>query len=612
VKIGLLKRNLITVYSLVVILTCLLVGCLRQPGEVISQSDKNSKDALLSSKTSSSFNYFDSKKKYSSTQAVVNGKVDEFTPVIKQVGHQEEKPGRVKISGDSVSKFENAVENSQKNPGKTLRKRPESWRSKSLIESAKRYQSKVAKSYHQKSDRIKVASSSMVQEISNGIQQIAKTVSSPPKQSQIESKNSNTKSSVADQFRTQELSRYYDQADRQDAHSQISQLGKDLKRDLEQAKPTLVDVDHDNRRLQINTIMERARQELVRKNYEYALFLAEQAMESSYRGHVAFGPEEESPQKLMQHIKSIASGRRDTEVKPIEHTKSKVQSNGGQSVQNFHFSPSTVHPLKKRPVAKPTKRSPLPGNASAPNQELPIITPRDLGIQRQRNSILPGHSRTQEPHAPSHGISLEPPAFDQQPEEQMEFPVPDKTQPQKSNPALHPDLKPNPNTFTDETPARIRISGPEPVQQESEKEVKKSTSPGPKLMLPKLPSVPQDLTSQAGQNQTHQNLMLNQSGKHQKTQTAPVKFRSKKQEDVKNEQSTLVDQKIAREQENGRAIKSTLTLDEIEWDLEEKRQPQPKSSWWGMSTVLLMVGGVIILLLLTIIVVLLRRSNSPS
>ncbi len=611
-KIGLLKRNLITVYSLVVILTCLLVGCLRQPGEVISQSDKNSKDALLASKTSSSFNYFDSKKKYSSTQSALNGKVDEFSPFIEQVGYQEEKPGRVKISGDSVSKFENSVENMHKAPRKTLKKRPESWRSKSLIESAKRYQSKVAKSYHQKSDRIKVASSSMAQEISNGIQQIAKTVSSHPKQSQIENKNSDAKSSVADQFRTQELSRYYDQAAHQDAHSQISQLGKDLKRDLEQAKPKVEDVDHDMRRLQINTIMERARQESVRKNYQYALFLAEQAMESSYRGHVAFGPEEESPQKLMQHIKSIASGRRDTDVKPVEHTKSKVQSNGGQSVKNFHFSPSTVHPLKKRPVAKPKKRTPLPGNATAPNQELPIITPRNLGIQRQKNSVPPGRSTTQKPHDRSHGISLEPPAFDLQPEEQMEFPVPDKTQPQKSKSVRNPDLESNLETIPDEPPARIKTSGPEPIRQESEKEDKKSTSPGPKLMLPKLPSVPQDLTSQAGQNQVHQNMMLNQSGKHQKTQTAPVKYRSKIQEGAKNEQSTLVDQKLAGEKENGQAIKSTLTLDEIEWDLEEKRHPQPKSSWWGMSIVLLMVGGVIILLLLTIIVILIRRSNSPS
>ncbi len=131
-------------------------------------------------------------------------------------------------------------------------------------------------------------------------------------------------------------------------------------------------------------------------------------------------------------------------------------------------------------------------------------------------------------------------------------------------------------------------------------------------MLPKLPSVPQDLTSRAGQNQAHQNTMLNQSGKQQKTQTAPVKFRSKNQENVKNEQSTLADLNLAGEKENGRAIKSTLTLDEIEWDLEEKRHLQPKSNWWGMSTVLLVIGGVIILLLLTIIVILLRRKNSPS
>ena len=610
-KIGLLKRNLITVYSLVLVLACLLVGCLRQPGEVISQSDENSDDVLLASKTSSSFNYFDSKKKFSSTQAVAHGKVDESYPVIKQVGYKEEKPGRVKISGDSDTKYENSVVNAKKTEVPTTGNGSESWRSKSLIESAKRYPSKIAKTYHQKSDRIKIVSSSMAQGISNGIQQIAKTVSSSMEQDKTEKKRSDTESSTVNQFRTDELSRYYDQETHQDAQSQISQLGKDLKRDLELTKPVFKDVNHEMRRLQINTIMERAKQELERKNYEYALFLAEQAMESSYRGHVAFSPEEESPQKLLQHIKSIVSARRDSEVKPIEYTKSKVQTNGGQSVQNFQFSPS-VHPLKQRPVAKPKKVRPQPRNSTDRNQELPLITPRNLGIQQQRKFVPPSNSATQEPGKRSQGILLESPSFEQQTEEQIEFPVPDKTQPQKSNSAPHPALIQNLEEIPDEPPVRIRLSGPEPNLKESEKEVKKSTSPGPKLMLPKLPSVPQDLTSQTEKSQTHQSKVLNHSGQIQKTQTAPVKFRSKIQETVMNEHSPLVEQKSAGEKENRHEIESSLTLDEIQWDLEEKRRPQPKSSWWGMSTVLLMIGGAIILLLLTIIVILLRRTNSPS
>ncbi|MFK7779266.1 MAG: hypothetical protein QM501_14265 [Gimesia sp.] len=589
-NISVLKRNLVTVYSLVIFFSCLLEGCLSQSGEVISQVDKSSKDALLASKSGSSFNYFDSKKKYSPDLVVAFGKADDSFPNDLQVGYAEgEKPGRVKIVGHSIPKIENSEEIAKKTKRSTTDKHTESWRSKSLIKSAKKFPSKIAKTYHQKSAQTKLAVNSVTRGVSSRIQHIAKTVTSSVESDKTKKIRPDSESSVLDQIRTDELSGYFDQEIHQKATSQLTQLGKDLKRDLEQTKPTFEDVNPEMRRLQINAIMERAKQAAKSKNYEYALFLAEQAMESSYRGHVAFSPEAESPQKLLQQIKSIVPVRQDSEIKPIEHTKSKAKTNVGQSVPNFHFSPSAVHPLKRRSTVKPAKRRLRPEIPASPSQELPLITPRNRGIQQQRNTSKPYRdSAKQKARDRSNGIMLEQPTFEHSPQEQLEVPAPAESR------------------------AKTEAVVPEPVRQDTGHEVKSSTSPGPKLMLPNLPSMPQDLTSQTGNDQSHRTTMLTHSGQNQKTQTVPVKFRSKILENVKNERAPLAGQNSAGAKENRPVIASALVLDEIEWDLEEKRRPRAKGSWWGMSTVLLMIGGLIILLLLTIIILLLRRSNSPS
>lgn len=591
-KIGLLKRKLITVYSLGVILTCLLVGCLRQPGEVISHSEKSTKDALVASKSSSSFNYFDSKKKYTPTQSDRDGKVSQSSPVIQQVGNEEEKPGRVTILGDSVTDFENSVENSQKNLGTADRKKIESWRSKSLISAAKKYPSKVAKTYHQKSDQIKVASSSMAQGISNGIKQISQSVSTSKEKIKTEKIKANSTPSVPDQFRTDELSRYYDQTTHRKAFPEVSQLENDLKRKLEHTKPIFADINSEMRRLQISDIMERAKQELQQENYEYALFLAEQARESSSRGQVVFRPDEETPQGLLKHIKSVQAG---AEVKPVEHKEYSRENSGIQPGKNSQFRPSTVHPLKRRYVAPSTQRKTQSENSADSIQELPLITPRNWRKQQQRKSVRPQKSITQEFNKKSPSVSLEPPSFELQNEKPSEFTATENDQPQENNTIPQLDLKPSLEESSEEPPAKVRISGPESLPQESEEKVEKATSSGPKLMLPKLPSKSQDLTS-----------------KTVRAQTTPVKFQSKKQEISEEKKIPLVENAPAEAKEAETGINSSLILDEIQWELEEKQDPQAKSSLWGVSTVLLLVGGVIILLLLAIIVLLLKRVNSPS
>lgn len=610
---GALKRSLITVYSLVILLSCFLEGCLSQPGEVISQVEKKSDDALLASKTSSSFNYFEAKKKYSSTQSALIRNVDESSPKIKQVEYQEvEKPGRVKISGPVRSELKRpsagkAAGKVQKPVRPKTEKRLESWRSKSLIESAKRIPSKVVNTYHQMSDHAKPTSNSVSEKNSSRIRKVVNSVQSTVERDKTEKTNQHSESSAGNQIRTDELRRYNDQTISEEAHSEITQLEQDLKRDLEQSKPTSENVNSEMRRLQIHTVMDRARQAAKQKKYEYALFLAEQAMKSSYHGHVTFSPDEQSPQELIQHIKSISPVQKDSEVKPLKHTKSEVKSNGGQVVENIQFSPSAVHPLKRRATVKP-KAVDSGAEKSAPTkQEMPLITPRNRSIQRRKSIVLPDHPPAVELKKRAPEILLEPPTFEQKPEEPVKLTEPDTIQQKKSNSDTQPKLQQKLEGIPEKAPETI--SDPETVKQETKKEVNNATSPGPKLMLPKVPSAPQDLTSQTGKTQAHQATVLNHSGQNQKTQTAPVNFKSQIQNGVQNEATPPA---VQNSEENRDASESSLVLDEIEWDLEEKQQSQQQSSWSSMSTVLLMISGLIILLLLTIIVVLLRRSHSPS
>jgi len=604
VKSGLLKRNLITVYALVMVLTCMAVGCLRQPGEVISQTSKDSNGALISSSNSSSFNFFQSKKKYSPDESVAKVKVSGTSPILDRIRFDTDSQSHTKVAGNRVASPANSAEQLQKTARKIVDKRAASWRSKSLIAAAKKYPSQRVATDSENSDRVKQASSTVPQGISTGIQRVSNTDSATSQEQETEqispdseSEQSATDRLRADQIRTDKLSRTLEQATQQNMDSEISQLGKSLHQDLEQAKPASEDLNHEMRRLQINSIMERARREAKRKNYEYAAFLAEQALESSYRGHIAFNPKEESPQMLLQRIKKVMTPQ-DSEVKPIEHTRPQVQTNGGQRVHNFQFTPSSVHPLKRRPVAKPKAVRSQPHYSTDSSQELPLIVPRNTGTERQTITIPQKRDTVSERRENPRGIKLDTPSFEQQPEEQSEFPVPEKTHPRKTSSVPNPTLKLEMEEIPEEPPAKIRLSGPEPVQQKSVTADEKSSTPGPQLMLPSLPSVTQDLTSQTGRNQ--------------KIQTSPVKFRSKIQENRQNDRTPRVEQKLVGANANRPLAKSALTLDEIEWDLDEKRGPQLRGGWWGMSTLLLIIGGAIILLLLAIIVILLRRSNSSS
>ena len=115
-------------------------------------------------------------------------------------------------------------------------------------------------------------------------------------------------------------------------------------------------------------------------------------------------------------------------------------------------------------------------------------------------------------------------------------------------------------------------------------------------MLPKLPGVPGDLTSQVKPGRD--------------TSAAPVNFSSKIQ-GARSEKTfdNLQDQRSDSERAQSQ---SSLTLDEIEWDLEERKTTDRAAEWWGMPTLLMIAGGAIILLLLSIIVVLLKRGTSSS
>lgn len=609
-KISLLTRNLTTVYTLLIALSCLTVGCIRKPAEVVSQSDKRSYDPLVSSKNSSSFNYFQSKKQSSSNEAVAKVKVNEPSSVDHRAHtHPEDQTGRVEIVADSTTS-PRYVSESLKKP---VRKPVENWRSKSLIESAKKYPSKVAESYHQKSDRIKLASSSITQGISSGIRRISGKVSDPLEQGESEKKKntSNLVPSSRDQFRSGEVSRFFDQTTQKDdlASSQISQLENDLRQSLEHAKPTFEGVNDEMRRLQVSSILDRAKRELKQENYEYAAFLAEQALESSYQGHIAFGPEEESPQMLLQRIKKSVPANLVSEVQKIEHTNPRLQSNGSQKVKNFQFSPSPVHPFKRRSVMNPKQTRPQQ-SSTGEIQELPLIVPRFMGTDRQQ----PARPTFREPVPGPPGVSLDTPAFEPYPT-RMEIPAQENTRQQESDSGSQPTLGLELEEVPDEPPAKVRLSGPEPIHQEQVHDIDDNTSksPGPQLMLPKLPTtVPQDLTSQSvGHNQTHQTTVLNHSEQTQGKQSVPVKFRSKMQETSQDIQTPDMENHPIAEKSKSAPSESGLTLDEIEWELDEKKSPERESQWSGMSTLLLIVGGAIVLLLSSIIVILLRRSN-PS
>lgn len=619
-KTGLLKRNVTTVYLLLIVSCYFTVGCLRQPADVISQSSKKSEDALIASKSSSHFNYLKSKKKNLDKESAARVKVSGSSPNANQIDlGAEAQPEHLAMAANSFSSDRASSGQINKPARQTVEKPLENWRSKSLVESAKKYPAKVADTYHRKIDRIKLASSSVQQGISKGIRRVSNVIpATEQKQTEHRPADPGLKSEKAENshFRTNEISHQYDQVADQETQAQISQLGKDLKQDLEQTQPAFEDINHEMRRLQIDSVMARSKREMKQKNYEYAEFLAEQALESSYRGHVAFGLDEQSPQMLLQQIKGLKPSPRDSKVQRIEHSQPTVQTNSGQQVQNIQFEPSRVHPLKRRAVPKPSatvpKRSqPRPSTGGA--QELPLIVPRNLGTEPQTITIQPRQRDVWGQKKRSNGIGLEPPSFEEKTEEPLEIPFPQKTVQPRTRSVPSPSL--GLEELPDEPPARIKLSGPEPVQQkavpverEPVKSVEKSaapSAPGPQLMLPNLPSVPGDLTSQTDQTQGQQATMLNHSGGKQGIQTAPVKFRSKIQE--KRENGRVLD----GEKRNGPLAETSLTLDEIEWDLDEKRRPQLRSGWSGMSTLLLIVGGVIILLLLTIIVILLRKGK-PS
>ncbi|MCA9020315.1 MAG: hypothetical protein KDA74_09255, partial [Planctomycetaceae bacterium] len=94
------------------------------------------------------------------------------------------------------------------------------------------------------------------------------------------------------------------------------------------------------------------------------------------------------------------------------------------------------------------------------------------------------------------------------------------------------------------------------------------------------------------------------------TGAAPVTFRPKMKGAPQEE--TL--EKLPQQRSNAAKplAQTSLTLDEIEWDLEEQKQTNRSGEWWGIPTLLMIAGGVIILLLLSIIAVLLKRGARTS
>ena len=619
-KIGPLTRKLTTVYLLLALFGYLTVGCLRQPADVISQSNQKSDNPLITASNSSSFNFFDQKKKVSVQEKPGRVKLGTPTSVpeeqIAQAEHKSEamQPGPVKISQaafeDAERQRQEAEAAAQNKPVKRSPADLDDWRSKSLIASARKYPSKLMDACQQNSERIQQASGSISREFSQGIRRLAGT-SQPESTSQEKAvtpqeplrEEPNFEQTADDVFRSDELGRYLDQADQQQsADPQLKQLGQELERDLQQTNPVFEDVSQEMRRLQISSIMERARRELKQKNYEYAQFLAEQALETSYRGHVAFGLDEVSPQMLLQQIKEELAAQQPSDLKQTGHSEPQVQSNGGQRVPNFR--PSRVHPLKRRATPpqqpEPVKMRPVqPASPGSASDELPLIVPRNMGT----TPVQPQQPIRQKSSAGS--LSLEPPSFEPTLEAPVELPPIEQPIQQREQPVpQEPSVKLELEEVPAEAPARIELKGPEPAaapvqpsQTVEKQDEKPAAGPGPQLMLPKLPSVPGDQTSQ--------------TGRHRSTQTAPVKFRSRIQ-DRGAEPSPFVEQKLEEVQAEAGQAGTSLQLDEIEWDLAEKKRPEVKSGWGSLTTLLLVAGGVIIFLLSGIIIVLLRRGTSAS
>ncbi|WP_417378956.1 hypothetical protein [Gimesia sp.] len=598
-KIGLLNQNLPTVSFSLVLLSCITAGCLSQSAEMISQQNGKANEALVASKSSSSFNYFALKEDKSKEEVSAKVKISGTSPV-----DELEDPTPIELTSHSTPAEKQQAEgnSSQQSLHKPVTGLSENWRSKSLIASAKRYPAEIAKKFDQKTERLRQASSSISQGISSGIQHISNEapVDKVAEQDQSQGsstgrKTQNNSNSANTLANAKEVDRLLAESNQQNIRAELTELAKDLHQDLDQTAPAFEDVNQEMRRLQINSIMDRARRELGEKNYEYAGFLATQALESSYRGHVAFGLDEESPQMLLEKIKKEVSSIPPTEVKRVEHAEPGAKSNSGQSVPNFQFTPSRVHPLRRRAANQPEIQETQPKVKTGGSDELPLIVPRNLGLQPQKIQIQPRQAEIKQKAPRSGGISLEPPSFDSQPEVELDVPPVKRIEQKKTDtvgsaPALKLELEDVP----DELPAKIQLSGPEAMTEQPVIEEKRST--GPQLMLPKLPAVPGDLTSHVTPGRD--------------TSAAPVNFRSKIQ-------GARQDQTLKNLQEqNSSGVRSqaqtSLTLDEIEWDLEERKRPSRTAGWWGMPALLMIAGGAIILLLLSIIVILLKRGTGSS
>ncbi|MCA9007751.1 MAG: hypothetical protein KDA70_20940, partial [Planctomycetaceae bacterium] len=283
---------------------------------MISQKNEKPAGPLVASKSSSSFNYFSQKADKSKEEAPAKVKISGTFPV-----DELQNSSRIELSSHTTPAVQKpqverkpVTQQLQAPATKPAIGLTESWRSKSLIASAKRYPAQIAKKLDQNTERIKQASSSLSQGFSSGIQQIANNaqVNSAEGEDQEQGTSSTQKSDDQSNIENslqnaEEVDRLLAEANQQNVRAELTELAKDLHQDLDQTAPAFEDVNQEMRRLQINSIMDRARRELNQKNYEYAEFLAAQALESSYRGHVAFGLEEESPQMLLDNIRKQVS-----------------------------------------------------------------------------------------------------------------------------------------------------------------------------------------------------------------------------------------------------------------------------------------------------------------
>ncbi len=608
-KIGLIRRNLPKVYLYLVLLNCITAGCLGQSADMISQKNKNATGPLVASKSSSHFNYFSQNADKSKEESSGKVKISGTNPVEEFQGfHQIPLTTQSTPAAQQQTELTSSKQQLQKPVKKTATGISENWRSKSLIASAKRYPAQIARKLDENTDRIRQASSSFSQGISSGFQQVSNDVpADAPAHEVAEQGRSQTASSGKNESEdsrpdhslasAKEVDRLLAEANQQNLLAELSELAKDLHQDRDQNVPAFEDINQEMRRLQINSVMDRARRELAGKNYEYAEFLAAQALESSYRGHVAFGLDEESPQMLLDKIKKQIKSIPPPEVQRVQHAEPAAKSNGGQTVPNFQFRPSRVHPLKRRAVEQPESQGIQPKTRIGGSDEMPLIVPRNLGSQPQKIQIQPGPSAVNQKSPQSSGISLEPPSFDSPTEAEASVPVVEqevekKTTAMPSAPSLKLELE----EVSEDLPAKIRLSGPETKTQPQVMEEKNAAGAGPQLMLPKLPAMPGDLTSQAKPGR--------------ETSAAPVNFRPKNQGTAQEKGLENLQKQRSRGEQP--VSETGLTLDEIEWDLEERKKPQDATGWWGIPTLLMIAGGAIILLLLSIIVILLKRGTSIS